>query len=418
MKKTKIKEIAKWTLRNQANVEQNNAESVIRQILKNCGVLLPSGNVPEILRTLSEGDYMFWEDCTYEQARESADAGQPVLGIDGDTMVLLVAADEDEVGAEGTNSFVRDTASLSGQDASGMKFFVASAGTTTTTAPEKGLIVEGIPKRNLLVGETMELCAYMEDDPFGSDKVSWEYDKTVFDMTTQFKYHQTYICLTAKKATKTTTVKAKLLSHSHSFGVRVISMPCCPMWKAHQTKSDCYKKGQSIGTVKGIVVHSTGADNPNVKRYVDFPEMLGENQGGNHWNQSGISKMVHAFIGLDKNQEVCIVNTLPYTYACWGVGQGAKGSYNYSPNGHIQFEICEDALNDEAYFNDAVWEAAVQFCAYLCTIHNLPVDSIVSHKEAHALGYGSNHGDPENWLTKFNKTMDDFRQKVRELLFR
>ena len=184
----------------------------------------------------------------------------------------------------------------------------------------------------------------------------------------------------------------------------------------YQTKNECYLNGESIGVPKGIVVHSTGVNNPFLKRYVDYPEEVGVNSNGNHWNQSGIDTMVHAFIGLDKNNNVAIVNTLPYTYACWGVGSGSKGSYNYSPNGHIQFEICEDGLDDFAYFNDAVFGAAVEYCAYLCRRFSFSVNSIVSHKETHALGYGSNHGDPENWLTNFEKTMNDFRTAVEAQL--
>ena len=184
----------------------------------------------------------------------------------------------------------------------------------------------------------------------------------------------------------------------------------------HQTENDCYKASTSIGDIKGIVVHSTGVNNPNLKRYVDFPEELGDNTNNNHWNQSNIKKMVHAFIGYDKNKNVAIVNTLPYTYACWGCGNGENGSYNYPPTGHIQFEICEDNKENEAYFNSAVFGAAVQYCAYLCKTFSLPVNSIVSHKEAHDLGYASNHGDPENWLTIHNKTMDDFRSAVQAKL--
>ena len=35
--------------------------------------------------------------------------------------------------------------------------------------------------------------------------------------------------------------------------------------------------------------------------------------------------------------------------------------------------------------------------------------NIISHKEACARGYASNHGDPENWLARFGKNMDWFR---------
>ena len=183
-----------------------------------------------------------------------------------------------------------------------------------------------------------------------------------------------------------------------------------PILICYQTKNDCYKAAKSIGTIKGIVVHSTGANNPTLKRYVDYPAKLGKNLYGNHWNQSGVDKMVHAFIGLDKYNEVKVVQTLPYSYACWGIGSGVNGSYNYSPNGHIQFEICEDQTDDEYYNN--VFNVAIRYCAYLCKRFNLSKDSIVSHKEAAELGYGSNHGDPDHWLDNYGVTMDQFRLAV------
>ena len=165
-------------------------------------------------------------------------------------------------------------------------------------------------------------------------------------------------------------------------------------------------------TPTGIVVHSTGANNPHLMRYVDCEEVCGRNRYGNHWNKPDANKMVHGFIGRDKDGAVRVINTLPYTSAAWGVGSGGKGSYNYNPTGHIQFEMCEDGLTDRAYFEEVI-EAAVSYCAYLCREFSLPVESIVSHKEAHDLGYGSNHGDPHNWLKNFGMTMNDFRARVR-----
>ena len=137
------------------------------------------------------------------------------------------------------------------------------------------------------------------------------------------------------------------------------------------------------------------------------------NRYGNHWNREDAATLVHGAIGLDKDGAVAVVNTLPYTMAAWGVGSGSKGSYNYNPTGHIQFEMCEDGLNDRSYL-EQVLEAATTYCAQLCREYGLAVESIVSHKEAHALGYASNHGDPENWLNRHGLTMEDFREKVRE----
>lgn len=184
--------------------------------------------------------------------------------------------------------------------------------------------------------------------------------------------------------------------------------------KAMATKNPCYKKATAM-TVKGIVVHSTGANNPNLKRYVDAEEEVGKNTNGNHWNNANMTVCVHAFIGYDKNNKVRIAQILPYNYACWGVGKGSKGSFNYNPTGHIQFEMCEDDHKSESYCK-AVYNAAVEYCAYLCKEYNLdPLGKnvIVSHKEAHDLGYGSNHGDPHDWWDKFGYTMDGFRKQVK-----
>ena len=181
------------------------------------------------------------------------------------------------------------------------------------------------------------------------------------------------------------------------------------------TKNDCYKEAQTIKPV-GIVVHSTGANNPMLKRYVQPDDgLLGVNQYNNHWNQSDTEACVHAFIGKDKNGTVRCYQTLPWNYACWGVGRGSKGSYNYEPFGHIQFEICEDDLSDHAYFN-AAFGLAEDLCAELCQQYGWSVDVIVSHAEAHKKGYGSNHGDPDHWLKKYGWTMDNFRAEVKKRL--
>lgn len=184
--------------------------------------------------------------------------------------------------------------------------------------------------------------------------------------------------------------------------------------QCYQTKNPCYRKGTPMKPV-GIVVHSTGANNPHLCRYVDCPERLGVNRYGNHWNRPEAATLVHGAIGLDKEGFVTVVNTLPYTMAAWGVGKGSRGSYNYDPTGHIQFEMCEDDLTDPSYF-DQVMGTAVAYCAQLCREYGLAAESIVSHKEAHAQGYASNHGDPENWMGRFDMTMEDFRARVRAKL--
>lgn len=173
--------------------------------------------------------------------------------------------------------------------------------------------------------------------------------------------------------------------------------------------NSCYKKASKM-VPKGIVVHSTGANNPYLKRYVQPDDgILGKNQYNNDWNRSGLNACVNAFIGKDKNGIVRCYQTLPFNYMPWGCASGKKGSYNYT---HIQFEICEDALKDEKYFNEA-FGVAIDFCAYLCKEYSISVDNVVSHHEAYLKGYGSKHADCDHWLKKFNKNMDWFRNEVK-----
>ncbi len=194
-------------------------------------------------------------------------------------------------------------------------------------------------------------------------------------------------------------------------------------------ENGAYKAAQHIKPV-GIVVHSTGCDNEMLRRYVQPTSAnadanviladLGKNVYNNHHNQEYINGVyndicMHAYIGCNDKGNVEIYHTLPYNYACWGCGSGKKGSYNYSPYPHIQFEICEDSLNNKVYF-DKAFNAAIEYCAYLCEKLNIKVENIISHKEAAKAGYASNHGDPENWLSKYNKNMDWFRAQVKNKL--
>lgn len=186
--------------------------------------------------------------------------------------------------------------------------------------------------------------------------------------------------------------------------------------KAHAVNNLCYIAGKKM-VPRGIVVHSTGANNPYLKRYVDAPNEVGTNRYGNHWNipkPEGRKVCVHAFIGYDKNEQIRVAELLPLDVCCWGVGSGKNGSYNYDP-AYIQFEICEDTLTDRSYY-EKVFAVAAEYCAMLCRTYGISVDKIVSHYEAYRLGYGSNHGDPDHWMKKFGETMVDFRKRVSEIL--
>lgn len=180
----------------------------------------------------------------------------------------------------------------------------------------------------------------------------------------------------------------------------------------YQTKNPCYTAGRKIKP-SGIVVHSTGANNPNLKRYVGPNDgILGENKNNNHWNKPTANKCVHAWIGKVADGSLKVYQTLPWDHRCWGVGSGKNGSYNAS---HIQFEICEDGLDNEEYYN-AAFGLAKELCAMLCISFDISPDNIVGHYEAYQAGYGSNHGDPKNWQKKFGGSMAQFRADVKALV--
>lgn len=180
--------------------------------------------------------------------------------------------------------------------------------------------------------------------------------------------------------------------------------------KQYLTENDCYRAGRTIRP-QGIMVHSTGANNPSVARYVPGDDVIGRNQYGNDWDRPGVEKCAHAFVGLFADGSVGTVQTLPWNWRGWHCGRGKNGSANDT---HISFEISEDGLEDASYFK-AVYQEAVELTAYLCKEYNLDplADGVViCHQEGYRRGIASNHGDVLHWFPKFGKTMDDFRTDV------
>lgn len=198
------------------------------------------------------------------------------------------------------------------------------------------------------------------------------------------------------------------------------------------TQSTCYK-GTKKMTVKGVLWHSTGANNPNLKRYVqpddnaanrsELLAKLGTNANKNDWNHIDREAGLNCWIGKLADGSVTTVQTMPWDYRPWGCGSGSKGSCN---DGWIQFEICEDALTDATYFNK-VYQEACEITAYLCQMYNIDphgkvthngvsVPTILCHADSNSLGLGSNHGDVNHWFPKFGKSMSTARDDVAALL--
>ncbi len=177
------------------------------------------------------------------------------------------------------------------------------------------------------------------------------------------------------------------------------------------TKSDCYLRGEKISP-KGVMVHSTGANDPWLKRYVQPDDgLLGKNPNGNDWNRPGLDVCVHAFIGKKQDGSIATYQVLPWAHRGWHAGGAAN-------NTHISFEICEDGLNDRQYY-EAVYREAAELTAYLCRQYRLdPLRDgvVIDHAEGYRRGIASNHGNVGHWFPKFGKTMEDFRYYVNLLM--
>lgn len=173
------------------------------------------------------------------------------------------------------------------------------------------------------------------------------------------------------------------------------------------TQNDCYRQHTTMFP-KGVMVHSTGANNPNLRRYIQPDDgLLGENRYRNDWNRAGLAVCVHGFIGKTADGSVAVYQTLPWNYRGWHAGGRANDT-------HIGFEICEDDLSDRDYF-EQVYCAAVELTAELCrkfALNPLADGVVIDHAEGHRRGLASNHGDVAHWFSRYDRTMNDFRRAV------
>lgn len=189
-----------------------------------------------------------------------------------------------------------------------------------------------------------------------------------------------------------------------------VSGPVLTVYKRYFYNSDCYQQG-TRQTPAGVQVHSTGANNPWLRRYVQPDDgRIGRNVNGNDHNRPG-NVCANAYIGKQSDGTVAVYQALPWDMRCWLSGSGTNGNANRM--GFIGYEICEDGLTDQAYF-DAAMGQAILLTAYLCQAYGLTADDVRDHAELHEMGLASNHGDITHWLGKFGKNMAWFRDRVRQ----
>ena len=179
--------------------------------------------------------------------------------------------------------------------------------------------------------------------------------------------------------------------------------------------SDGYKYNGKIAGPRGLVLHSTAM--PGAGADAIFKNFNRPNRGAS----------IHG--ALDDRK---FIQMMPFTQKAGHVGSGKNGSFNAT---HLGIELCEptglvyntktwavERYEPPAGYFDAIWDKATTLYASLCRefgIDPLRHDAgggIVAHYEAHALGYGDNHGDPRAWFACEGRTMDDFRRAVAEKL--
>ncbi len=179
-------------------------------------------------------------------------------------------------------------------------------------------------------------------------------------------------------------------------------------------ENPCYKLDQPLA-VRGLMLHSVGCPQPDAMVFI------------RQFNRPDFKRAcVHAFIDANTGD---IYQTLPWEMRGWHAGGAANGS-------HIGVEMCEppniryrgvgsafDCADPKAAaeYVTRTYNSAVRLFAWLCRRFALyPADPkvIISHREGHAAGVASNHGDPEHLWQGLGLpyTMDGFRRDITALL--
>lgn len=164
--------------------------------------------------------------------------------------------------------------------------------------------------------------------------------------------------------------------------------------------------------IDGLVLHSVGVGQPSADVFVK------------QFNTSKVDASVHGFIEPGR-----FVETIPifeskknakranhvggaWNYTRLGIEMTEPGTIKYT-GGAI---FVDQNPTETAKFIKAVTATAAEVFADLCIFHEIPVSQISTHAEAHRLGKGSGHSDPEHIWKLINYTLDDFRRDVQKII--
>ncbi len=173
------------------------------------------------------------------------------------------------------------------------------------------------------------------------------------------------------------------------------------------TKNPCFQANEKLN-VQGIMIHSVGVPVADASCFI------------RQWDRKEFTRAcVHAFIDAKTGN---VHQCLPWQCRAWHCGGQAN-------NTHIGIELCEPETIryvDSHHWEDIspektkqtvdfTYRSAVNICAFLCRRFNLnPLADgvILSHSEAHARKWASNHADVEHLWNPLGLTTNHFRQEV------
>lgn len=122
-----------------------------------------------------------------------------------------------------------------------------------------------------------------------------------------------------------------------------------------------FTKGRNGNSIKYIVIHDTGNENPTATAMAHF----------NYFDSRYVGASAHYFV--DEKEILQIIEDLNTSWHC---GDG-KGKYGITNQNSIGIEIC---INDGNYAMEI--NRTVELTKYLMNKYNIPIENVVRHYDA------------------------------------
>lgn len=199
------------------------------------------------------------------------------------------------------------------------------------------------------------------------------------------------------------------------------------------TQGTCYESIKE-NEIKGILLCATKFNesrlstfvqpNDNDDNYIILLNKIGNDENYVESKNANNNFDVNCWIGKLANGEISSVQTLP-----WNCRKSEYKDKKNEPcnNGWIQIKICKDETGNEEYFN-AIYDEICEIVAYLCKRYDIKPDGICRYYcidslpailyniDTYTFSYDKTSSDVNYWFNKNNKTIEDVRLDVQNLL--